>query len=116
MDDCLFCRIIRGGLPSTRVYEDEAVIAIKDLHPVAPVHILIMPRRHFTDLNQMAASEEGPTAMTAVLKAVPKVAAATGVLESGYRLINNCGAGAGQTVQHVHFHLLGGVKMGEKML
>lgn len=116
MENCLFCKIVRGELPSTRVFEDEAVIAFNDLHPVAPVHVLIVPRRHFTDLNEMAASEDGPAVMTAVLKAIPKVAAATGVLESGYRLINNCGAGAGQSVPHVHFHLLGGVKMGEKIL
>ena len=116
MDNCLFCRIVRGELPSTRIYEDDDVIAIADLHPVAPVHVLIVPRRHFDDLNTMSEDPDGPATMTAVLKATPKVARITGVFESGYRLINNCGDDAGQTVRHVHFHLIGGVKMGAKIL
>lgn len=116
MENCLFCRIVRGELPSQRVYEDDQVIAFADLHPVAPVHILIVPRRHFDDLNAMAESPDGPAAMTAVLQAAPRIAGQAGVRESGYRLINNCGEDAGQTIRHVHFHLIGGVRMGPKML
>ncbi len=116
MDNCLFCRIVSGELPSTRIYEDDAVIAFADLHPVAPVHVLIVPRRHFDDLNTMAVDPDGPAALTAVLKAAPKVASLMGVRESGYRLINNCGEDAGQTIRHVHFHLIGGVRMGARLL
>ena len=116
MSDCLFCRIVRGELPSNRVYEDEAVIAFSDLHPVAPVHILIVPRRHFDDLNVLSADPEGAGVMADILKAVPLVAQAAGVRESGYRLINNCGTDAGQTIRHVHFHLIGGKAMGERLL
>jgi len=116
MSDCLFCRIVRGELPSKRVYEDDAVIAFADLHPVAPVHVLVVPRRHFEDLNALSADPDGVQVMGDVLKAVPKVAAATGVQQSGYRLINNCGQDAGQTVRHVHFHLIGGTAMGERLL
>lgn len=116
MDNCLFCRIVRGEIPSTRVYEDDQVIAFADLHPVAPVHLLIVPRRHFDDLNAMAESPEGAGAIAAVLKAAPQIAGQAGVRDSGYRLINNCGADAGQTIRHVHFHLIGGTRMGERLL
>ena len=116
MSDCLFCRIVRGELPSVKIFEDESVIAFADLHPVAPVHVLIVPRRHFADLNELAANPDGIAVMGTVLNAVPKVAAAAGVLESGYRLINNCGSDAGQTIRHVHFHLIGGQAMGERLL
>ena len=116
MSDCLFCRIVRGELPSVKIFEDDSVIAFADLHPVAPVHVLIVPRRHFEDLNTLAADPDGVAVMGDVLKAVPKVAAAAGVFESGYRLINNCGSDAGQTIRHVHFHLIGGRAMGERLL
>ncbi len=116
MNDCLFCRIVRQELPSTRIYEDDSVIAFADLHPVAPVHVLIVPRRHFDDLNALAVDPDGVTVMGEILKSVPKVAQAAGVLQGGYRLINNCGPDAGQTIRHVHFHLIGGVAMGEKLL
>lgn len=116
MSDCLFCRIVRGEIPSTRVYEDAKVIAFADLHPVAPVHVLVVPRRHFDDLNELSADPDGVSVMGDVLKAVPLVAEAAGIRSSGYRLINNCGADAGQTIRHVHFHLIGGKAMGERLL
>lgn len=116
MSDCLFCRIVRGELPSTHVYEDEALIAFSDLHPVAPVHILVVPRQHFDDFNALSDDPAGTAIMTAILKAVPKIAAITGIHDSGYRLINNCGTDGGQTIRHVHFHLIGGRLMGPRLL
>ena len=112
---CIFCMIANKEIPSDIVYENDDVICFKDVKPITPVHILIMPKRHFDDILDLSASEEGRKAMTAVLKAIPEAARITGV-ESGFRLINNCRAEGGQTVMHVHFHLIGGIKLGEKML
>jgi len=112
---CIFCMIANKEIPSDIVYENDDVICFKDVKPITPVHILIMPKRHFDDILDLSASEDGQKAMTAVLKAVPEVARITGV-DSGFRLINNCRKDGGQTVMHVHFHLIGGIKLGEKML
>jgi len=112
---CIFCMIANKEIPSTIVYENDDVICFKDVKPITPVHILIMPKKHFDDILDLSASEEGQKAMTAVLKAISEVARITGV-ESGFRLINNCRAEGGQTVMHAHFHLIGGIKLGEKML
>jgi histidine triad (HIT) family protein len=116
MNDCIFCKIIAGQIPAKVVYEDDAVIAFKDLHPVAPVHVLIVPRHHAGDILELAASKDGAAVMAAVLRAVPRVAASTGVADGGFRLINNCGPDGGQTISHVHFHLIGGRSFGEKLL
>jgi histidine triad (HIT) family protein len=113
-DDCIFCKIIKGEIPSTRVYEDEHVYAFKDIHPAAPVHVLVVPKEHIDSLE--ALNEENIKAVIPVHKAIQKVAAITGVGEKGYRVIVNCGSGAGQTVMHLHYHVLGGVKMDEKIL
>jgi len=107
--------IANKEIPSAIVYENDEVICFKDVKPITPVHILIMPKRHFNDILDLSSSEDGQKAMTAVLKAIAEVAGITGV-ESGFRLINNCRAEGGQTVMHVHFHLIGGIKLGEKML
>jgi histidine triad (HIT) family protein len=112
MADCLFCRITSGELLTTIQYQDDLLVAFSDLRPVAPVHILIVPRQHFTDFNAMADDPAGVAVMTAVMKAVPHIAAAAGIRDSGYRLINNCGADGGQTIKHVHFHLIGGRPLG----
>jgi len=116
MNDCLFCKIINREIPSQIVYEDESVIAFKDLHPVAPVHILIVPKHHAEDLLHLASDPAGATVAAGVLQAVPQVAAAAGVAANGFRLINNCGRDGGQTIRHVHFHLIGGRSFGEKLL
>lgn len=113
MDNCLFCKIIAGEIPSSKVYEDEYVYAFRDINPQAPVHILVVPKEHICcadaidDTNSMAAAK--------CFEAIAKIAKAEG-LENGYRVINNCGADGGQTVMHLHFHILGGVKLGEKMI
>ena len=113
MSDCLFCKIIAGEIPSTKVYEDEKVYAFRDINPQAPVHVIVVPKMHIASANEI--TEENADCVAACLQAMPKIAKAEG-LEDGYRIINNCGAAAGQTVMHLHFHLLGGVKLGEKMI
>jgi histidine triad (HIT) family protein len=116
MDDCIFCRIVRGEIPSPRVYEDDTLIAIHDIHPVAPVHLLLIPKRHFKDLLDLGGDPEGPAAAAAMARALPAVARAAGLPDGGFRLISNCGSEAGQTVMHLHWHLLGGRDFGEKLL
>ncbi len=116
MSDCIFCRIADGSIPSAIVYQDDDVVAFRDIHPVAPVHLLIVPRKHVANLLALAADPAGSRVAEAVLRAVPRVAAAAGVDRTGFRLINNCGEDGGQTIGHVHFHLIGGRSLGEKLL
>lgn len=113
MDNCLFCKIIAGEIPSSKVYEDEHVYAFRDINPQAPVHILVVPKEHIC----CADAIDGTNSMAAAkcFEAIAKIAKAEG-LENGYRVINNCGADGGQTVMHLHFHILGGVKLSEKMI
>lgn len=106
MDDCLFCKIADGRIPSDRVYEDDEVVAFRDIDPQAPVHVLVIPRRHIESADALTV-EDAATVM-AMFAAAQRVARALGVAESGYRLVTNIGADAGQSVQHLHLHLLGG--------
>ena len=112
--NCIFCRIVAGEIPSQRVYEDDTVIAFRDIHPQAPVHVLVVPRQHVESLSDLEESHAGLAGRTLV--AVPKVAQAAGGLEEGFRLIVNTGAAAGQTVPHLHLHILGGRRFGEGMV
>ncbi|NLO34740.1 MAG: HIT domain-containing protein [Clostridiaceae bacterium] len=116
MTDCIFCRIAAGAIPADIVYQDDDVVAFRDIHPVAPVHLLIVPRKHVANLLELAGHPDGVSLAQAVLRAVPRVAAAAGVDQTGFRLINNCGEDGGQTISHVHFHLIGGRSLGEKLL
>ncbi len=109
MSDCLFCKIVGGEIPSNMAYEDEEVIAFHDISPQAPTHILVVPRRHISSLD--AAAEKDAALLGRILLVIKKLARNQGV-ESGYRVVNNCGAPAGQSVFHIHFHLLGGRAMG----
>ncbi len=102
MNDCLFCRIIAGDIPSTKVYEDDKVFAFRDINP-----------KHLASANEIGEDNLGDVA--ACFAAVPQIAASEGLSE-GYRIINNCGAAAGQTVMHLHFHLIGGRTLGEKII
>lgn len=111
--DCIFCEIIKGNIPSTKVYEDEYVTAFKDLNPQAPVHVLIVPKKHIASANDL--TEDDIEIVGRVFLAAKKIAKDLG-LENGYRIINNCGKDAGQTVLHLHFHLLAGENMGEKLI
>jgi histidine triad (HIT) family protein len=112
---CLFCKIINKEIPSDIVYENDDVLCFRDIQPAAPIHVLIVPKKHFDSILDLSETDEGLKANEAVLKAVAEVAKITGC-EDGFRLINNCGADGGQTVMHVHFHLLGGVKLNARIL
>ncbi len=112
---CLFCDIIEGKIPSTKVYEDDKVFCFNDINPAAPVHVLVVPKKHFDDIRDIASADDGQEYLGAVAKAINVIAEDKG-LGSGFRVINNCGEDGGQTVMHVHFHVLGGVKLNEKIL
>ena len=111
--DCIFCRIIKGEIPSTKVYEDETVYAFKDINPMAPVHVLIIPKVHIASINEVTA--ENRAVIAHIYEIAAKLAKELGISESGYRVVSNCGADAGQTVFHLHFHLLGGTKLKVEM-
>lgn len=106
MSDCLFCKIIAGEIPSSKVYEDEYVYAFNDISPEAPVHVLIVPKEHIASANEITA--ENASVISNIFLAAKKIAEEKGIAEGGYRIVNNCGEDGGQTVKHLHFHLLGG--------
>lgn len=107
--DCIFCKIAAKEIPAQIVYEDEQIVVFRDLNPVAPEHVLLIPRRHISSLLEMTADDL--PAVQAVLSAVPKLAATLGLSEGGFRLLTNTGVDGGQTVGHLHWHLIGGRKM-----
>lgn len=107
--DCLFCKIIRGEIPSAKVYEDEKMLVFKDIEPKAKVHLLAIPKNHFKLLSEM--DEERAEDLKYILKKIPQIAKENG-LQNGYRLIINQGDDAGQTVFHLHVHILGGEVLG----
>ncbi|MBP1992854.1 histidine triad nucleotide-binding protein [Paenibacillus eucommiae] len=109
MDNCIFCKIIEGSIPSKKVYEDDRVFAFHDIQPQAPVHILIIPKKHFASLND--AGEDDWDTIGYIHKAAKQIAKEQGVAESGYRIVNNCGPDSGQIVFHLHMHLLAGEKL-----
>ena len=102
---CLFCRIVAGEIPSTKVYEDELVLAFRDIAPQAPTHILVIPKTHIPSVDGITA--ENSNIVAHIFEVIPQIAKAEN-LENGYRVVSNCGADAGQTVHHLHFHILGG--------
>ena len=104
--DCLFCKIANGEIPSKKVYEDETVYAFYDISPMAPVHVLIIPKEHIDSINGI--TPENSAVVAHIFEVAAKLAKQLGVSEDGYRVISNCGKNAGQTVFHLHFHLLGG--------
>ncbi len=103
--DCIFCKIASGEIPSTKVYEDDKLLAFKDLDPQAPVHILVIPKTHIKWAYDV--TEENSSVIAHIFEKIPQIAKEQG-LENGFRIVNNCGESAGQTVHHIHFHLLGG--------
>lgn len=106
MSECLFCRIIAGDIPADKVYEDEEILAFKDIAPKAPLHVLVVPKKHVASLEEL---EEGDAPLLGRLQVVLRdIAREQGVAASGYRVILNCGKDAGQVVSHIHYHLLGG--------
>ena len=113
MSDCIFCEITDGKIPSARVFENESVIAIRDLHPQAKTHILVIPKKHVGSLAELYASEENAREVTAALfSAANKIALQEKLLPGGYRSVINTGINGGQSVHHLHLHLLGGEKLG----
>lgn len=113
-ENCIFCKIIKGEIPSTIVYENEYVCAFKDLNPIAPVHVLVIPQIHIQDLEHV--NEDNIKYVAKVQEAFKEVAKIAGVNESGYRVICNCGEDGGQEVKHLHYHLIGGKKLGTKIV
>ena len=111
--DCLFCSIIAGDIPSTKVYEDEFVYAFNDINPQSPVHVIVVPKQHISCADEISADNSIHVAKC--FEAIPKIADSLG-LKNGYRVINNCGEDGGQTVMHLHFHLLGGRQLGERII
>lgn len=114
MNDCIFCKIINKDIPSTTVYEDDRIYAFKDINPVAPVHVLIVPKEHIDGADKI--TSEHSELIGYLWSKIPEIAKICGVLEDGFRVINNCGENGGQTVRHLHFHLIGGVSLGEKLI
>lgn len=107
--DCIFCKIANKEIPSTIVYEDEDIIAFNDVNPEAPVHILVIPKKHIASLE--AAQPEDAQLLGKILLTIQHIAREQGIAADGYRVVNNCGDLGGQTVHHMHFHLLGGREM-----
>ena len=110
--DCLFCKIINGDIPSKKVYEDDFVFAFYDIAPQAPVHILVIPKVHIPSMDGVTA--ENADVVARIFTVIPKIAADAG-LSGGYRVVSNCGDDACQSVKHLHFHILGGAQLGERM-
>ena len=110
--DCIFCKIITGEIPSNIVYEDDQILAFHDIAPQAPVHVIVIPKQHIQSANEI--NEFNSPLIAKVFEAIPKIARQCG-LENGYRVITNIGEDGCQTVKHIHFHILGGKKMTEKM-
>jgi len=110
MNDCIFCMIAKGDIPSEKVYEDEMMVAFKDINPMAPVHVLFIPKKHIENLGQL--TDEDILMVGKMMQTIGKVAKdVLKVEENGYRIISNCGKDAGQTVPHLHFHLLAGKEL-----
>ena len=112
MNDCLFCKIVAGTIPSTKVYEDETVLAFRDIAPMAPTHILVIPKTHIASAAEVTAENSGVVAH--IFEVIAKIAKDEG-LEEGFRVVSNCGPHAGQTVHHLHFHILGGQQLSLEM-
>ena len=112
MSDCLFCKIVAGVIPSTKVYEDEIVFAFRDIAPQAPTHILVIPKAHIPSVDGIHA--ENSAVVAHIFEVIPQIAKTEG-LANGYRVVSNCGADAGQTVHHLHFHILGGKTLALEM-
>lgn len=110
--DCLFCKIVSGDIPSTKVYEDEICLAFRDINPQAPTHILVIPKAHIASVAEI--NSENASVVGHIFSVIAKIAEAEG-LSGGYRVVSNCGADAGQTVHHLHFHILGGQTLSLEM-
>lgn len=113
MADCIFCKIANGEVPTEMVYEDEFVAAFKDLNPQAPIHILVVPKKHYDNVMQV---EENDDIISKIYRAINIISKKENFAENGFRVINNCGKDAGQTVMHMHFHIIAGKTLGDKIV
>lgn len=114
MEDCIFCKIIKGEIPSTKVYEDEEILAFNDVNPAAPIHILVVPKKHIESLAHLEKEDEALVGR--IYGVINKIAEEQGFKNDGFRVIVNCGKNGGQEVMHLHFHILAGKKLGEKIV
>ena len=114
MKDCIFCKIIKGEVPAKKVYEDEEILAFYDINPAAPIHILVIPKKHITSLAHMQKGDE--QIIGKIYTVINQIAQEQGFKDEGYRVIVNCGKNGGQEVMHLHFHILAGKKLGEKII
>lgn len=112
MENCLFCKIISGDIPSKKAYEDDRILAFYDINPQAPVHILVIPKTHISSVDEITCDNSAVVAY--IFEKIPQIAASAGI-KNGYRVISNCGDDACQSIKHLHFHILGGEKLSEKM-
>lgn len=106
--DCIFCKIINGDIPSSKVYEDDSILALRDINPQAPVHVIIVPKYHIASLDEI--NTQNSKIIADIYEKIPEISKSLGLV-NGYRVIANCGKDAGQTVFHLHFHLLGGKEL-----
>ncbi len=113
MEDCIFCKIIKKEIPSNIVYEDSEIVAFRDINPVAPVHILVIPKKHISSLIDLKAEDE--IIIGKIYTVINKIVEQEGIKEKGFRVVVNCGEDGGQEVKHLHFHILGGKKLGLKI-
>lgn len=108
--DCLFCKIVAGDIPADIVYESDTALAFRDINPQAPTHVLVIPRKHISTINDIGVDDE--TLIGSLYTAAREIASAEGIAEDGYRAVMNCNESAGQSVFHIHLHVLGGKRMG----
>ena len=111
--DCIFCKIVNGDIPSNKVYEDDTVLAFHDIAPQMPVHVIVIPKMHIASAAEV--NEDNSAVIGHIFEVIPKIAKDLG-LDNGFRIINNCGKDGGQTVNHIHFHILGGKTLGEGLV
>ena len=114
MEGCIFCKIIKGEIPSTKVYEDEEILAFKDINPVTPIHILVIPKKHIESVVHLQKEDEAIVGK--IYGVINKIAEEQGFKDDGFRVIVNCGENGGQEVKHLHFHILAGKKLGTKII
>lgn len=112
--DCIFCKILNGDIPSKKVYENEFVYAFHDINPLAPVHVIVIPKVHIESANKIDKANSNYIAK--IFESIPNITKELGVSEDGYRVITNIGVNGGQTVKHIHFHVLGGEKLSNKLV
>lgn len=114
MEDCTFCKIVKGEIPSNKVYEDDEILAFNDINPAAPIHILVIPKKHIRSLVNLEKEDE--IFIGKIYSVINKIAKENGFNEDGFRVIVNCGKNGGQEVMHLHFHVLAGKELGEKIV